>query len=111
MAVAAVKFRRGKWVLDYRDSTKKRIVRVYPNRKEAEEARAHLTLKGPVFNPAKSVETIAEYGARWLDVRKGEAKLSTWTSYEYAFRVHIKDQLGHMPLGKLERGAVRLFVS
>jgi integrase len=76
------------------------------------DARAFLaTVKADILRrtyraPRKVTETLAEYGARWVETRPG-IKDSTRHQYEIDFRRHIEPYLGDRLLDRIEPEAVR----
>lgn len=76
------------------------------------DARAFLaTVKADILRrtyraPRTVSETLAEYGARWIETRPG-IKDSTRHQYEIDFRRHIEPYLGDRVLDRIEPEAVR----
>jgi len=46
-------------------------------------------------------QTLGQYAAHWLDVKRNEIKASTWTRYEALLRVHVLPALGKLALEKI----------
>ena len=76
------------------------------------DARAFLaTVKADLLRrtyraPRKVIETLADYGVRWVETRPG-IKASTRHQYEIDFRRHIELYLGERILDRIEPEAVR----
>jgi hypothetical protein len=103
---------RGSWVVDYRDPNGKRHIEAVESRdagnvKLGEIANA---IRSKTYDPGRAKTPLQEYAVEWLQSRRAEISRSTFTSYEYALRVHILPDLGRYELGRLTRPQVRLFL-
>ena len=74
--MACVKKRRGKWVVDYRDSDGRRHWETKDDKKAAQDRLAEI-LKGQDLTPAVDTRTFEQYGNWWLEnCAKGSIKAS-----------------------------------
>ena len=110
--MACVRKYRGSWVVDYRDADGKRHIEAVEsqdvgNEKLGEIAKA---LRSKTYDPGRAKTPLQDYAVEWLQSRRAEVSRSTFTSYEYALRVHILPDLGRYELGRLARPQVRLFL-
>jgi len=110
--MACVRMYRGSWVVDYRDAAGRRHIESVDSRdagnvKLGEIAKA---LRSKTYDPGRAKASLQEYAIDWLQSRRAEVSRSTFTSYEYALRVHILPDLGRYELGRLTRPQVRLFM-
>lgn len=88
--MACIRQRRGKYVLDYYDTTGRRRWRTFPlteeGKKQAESAKARL--QGDTAAVADM--TFGEYARTWLDTIKHRVSEQTLSRYEITWRVHMK---------------------
>jgi integrase len=99
--------------MDYRDADGKRKIETVTSKEDGNEKLAEINraLRQGTFDPGRAKQKIKDYAVEWLESRKSEIKASTFTSYEYALRVHILPALGKTEIGNLTRTAVRIFLS
>jgi len=104
---------RGSWVIDYRDQSGRRIIKKVESKSDGDDQLADVrqSIKNQSYDPTKAETPLEDYGKAWLEIKQDEIKPSTLTSYEYVLRVHILPALGKVQLGKLSRGAVKIFLS
>ncbi len=92
---------------------RRRITRVVNGRKiEAEKLRASITLElehGTYIEPSK--ETLAEYLDHWLKTYAINKAPSTYNGYKRIVEKHLKPQIGHIPLLKLQPMQVQEYYS
>src|SRR5262249_36656425 len=106
----AISKRRGRWVLDYRDTSgTRKWVTIDGNRKDAEREMAKLTLAGK--KPLNRRVTVKEQAATWLDAEtKERLKSSTYHEYKAAFDNHIIPFIGEVKFYRLDRQDVIRFI-
>src|SRR5262245_45838607 len=111
--MACVRKWRGVWVTDYRDETGRRRIEKAASRDEAHDRLAEIrrAMRNGTYDPARAEALLRDFAVQWLKMRQAELKPSTLASYEYALRVHVLPELGNIPLGRLTRSSVRLFLS
>ena len=51
--------------------------------------------------PIAEKQTLGQYSAHWLEMKRNEIKASTWTRYEALLRVHVLPTLGNLALEKI----------
>jgi hypothetical protein len=84
--MACIKKRRGKWVVDYRDSQGRRHWETKEDKKSAQDRLSEI-LKGQDTIAVAENRTFKEYGEWWLDnCAKGAIKASTYQEYEAVLR-------------------------
>jgi integrase len=110
--MACVRMYRGSWVVDYRDADGKRHIEAVESRDAGNEKLGEIAkaLRSKTYDPGRAKTPLQEYAVEWLQSRRAEVSRSTFTSYEYALRVHVLPTLGKYELGKLTRPVVRLFL-
>ncbi|RJQ32950.1 MAG: hypothetical protein C4589_00085 [Peptococcaceae bacterium] len=84
----------------------KQISKYFKKREEAKDwlAKAvHEQATGRFVDPDKI--TVGQWLDRWLnDYKKTKLRSTTWENYETMARVHIKPEIGYIPLQKLQAG-------
>ena len=87
--MACIKKRRGKWVVDYRDTEgRRRWVTIEGNRDDAEQAMAKIINGGK--RPLDRKATFQEWADQWLKIEaKARLKRSTYLEYESALDNHL----------------------
>jgi len=111
--VACVRRRRGKWVLDYRDSLGVRRWRSFDTKREAEDAQGDAVRDSrqastPSVNPEITVEA---YSARWLEMIAPTLKPRSLEGYKEKLRNYIRPSLGPVRVRRLQRGRIKAFLS
>jgi len=100
--MGCIRKRRGRWVLDTRDETGRRIWKTFHTRREADKELARLINGGKVIADHKA--TVEQRAEQWLTTEaKARLKTSTYAEYKRAFRTHINPRLGAIPFPKLTR--------
>jgi hypothetical protein len=89
--MACIRKRRGKWVVDYRDSAGIRRWVTCETRRDAEviyDEKRRESRQGtqPVVNPDITIEN---YSKRWLAIVQATVKQATYESYGNMMRLHI----------------------
>jgi len=109
--MACIKKRRGKWVVDYRDTSGKRHwVTVDGNRDDAEQMMARIL--GASKKPVNRKATFKEWAEGWLKTEaKGRLKKSTYLEYEAAFDNHLNPYFGKKRFHKISRQDVLNFIT
>src|SRR5262245_3632097 len=108
--MACVKKRRGKWVVDYRDSQGRRHWETKDSKKAAQDRLSEI-LKGKDLEIADN-RTFEEYGAWWLEnCARGSIKASTYDEYESVLRKHVYPLLGSMPFVEVRRPMIRELIA
>ena len=107
--MACIRKRRGKWVVDYRDSAGIRRWITCETRRDAEsilDERRRESRQGtrPVVDPDISVE---DYSKRWLGIVQATVKQATYDSYSNMLRLHVLPAFGSVKLRQLQRGRIR----
>jgi integrase len=107
--MACIKKRRGKWVVDWRDSQGRRHWETKPDKIKAQDRLAEILKSQGLPQPAVTDErTFKEYGDWWLEnVAKGSVKESTYLEYESALRKHVYPVLSSVPFADVKRPAIR----
>jgi len=107
--MACVRKYRGELVIDYRDADGRRHIERVSSKSEGLETLAEITkaLRQGTFDPSRAKTLFKDYAAMWLQSRRSEITQSTFTSYEYALRVHVLPAFGDSEIGKIARAQVR----
>jgi len=105
--MACVRKRRGRWVVDFRDSAGYRRWESFRTREEAQDRLADVIPESrqqvrPAVDPNM---TVKDYGERWLTGLV--VKPRTRESYEKTLRLHIFPVLGEVRVRKLQRAAIK----
>src|SRR6266496_4761689 len=110
--MACVRKYRGSWVVDYRDANGKRHIEAVESQDAGNEKLGEIAkaLRSKTYDPGRAKTPLKIYAVEWLQSKRAELSRSTFTSYEYALRVHILPALAEYELGKLTRPMVRLFL-
>ncbi len=108
--MACIKKRRGKWVVDYRDTEKvRRWLTVDGGREEAELELARIVGTGK--KPVNRKASFSEWADKWLNGEaKGRLKHSTFLEYEAAFDNHLNPYFGNRRFNKVSRSDVLGFI-
>jgi integrase len=111
--VACIRKRRGKWVVDYRDSAGIRRWVTCGTRREAEDVyddkhRETRQATRPVVDPDI---TVAAYAERWLGLVAASAKPRTLTMYRGYLRRHLLPVFGTTKVRRLPKGRIRGFLA
>src|SRR5215813_7661953 len=108
--MACVKKRRGKWVVDYRDSQGRRHWETKDDKRAAQDRLSEI-LKGKDLDIADN-RTFEEYGNWWLEnCAKGQVKASTYDEYESVLRKHVYPLLGSTPFVEVRRPMIRELIA
>jgi excisionase family DNA binding protein len=95
---------RDTWVVDYRDSSGKRIRLTAATRQEAEHLLADKIKEGQEARPLAGElyhVTLSDYVARWSDRVKGEIEEKTWLSSWQNLTHHVLPALGHLKVREI----------
>lgn len=110
--MACVRRRRGRWVVDYRDTSGQRRWVTCSTKREAEKVLAEKLREAG--QPTKAVVdlniTVSEYAARWLSLLENNVKPRTLRSYEENLRIHLLPLFGRTKLRLLARGRIKSFL-
>jgi integrase len=109
--MACIKKRRGKWVVDYRDSDGRRHWETKLSKKTAQDRPAQILSSD---QPEQPIETpsFQEYGDWWLEnVAKGAVKASTLQEYTSALEKHVYPSLGTVRFIEVKRPMVRELIA
>ncbi len=105
--MACIKKRRGKWVVDYRNSSGQRRWETKLDKKAA-QVRLSEILKGENIEQPIETRSFKEYGGWWLEnVAKGSIKESTYQEYEAVLRNHIYPTFGDRAFLDVKRADIR----
>jgi integrase len=109
--MACVKKRRGKWIVDYRDSQGRRHWETKADKRAAHDRLAEI-LKTQDPTQAVDTRTFKEYGDWWLEnCAKGAIKASTYQEYEAVLRKHVYPVLGSIPFVEVRRPEIRELIA
>ena len=113
IAMACIRKRRGRWVLDYRDKSGVRRWETYPTREEAEDRLAKVIpdVRARTTPVLDSNISLAEYARHWLEVVRGSLKHSTHQLYRQILEGHILPEFGAAKVRKLRRGPLKTFLA
>jgi len=110
--MACVRRRRGRWVVDYRDTSGQRRWVTCSTKREAEKVLAEKLREAG--QPTKAVVemniTVADYAVRWLSLLENNVKPRTLRSYEENLRIHLLPLFGGAKLRLLARGRIKSFL-
>src|SRR5262245_1133052 len=107
--MACVRKRRGKYVVDYRDSADIRRWVTCETRRDAEailDEKRRESRQGtrPVVDPDIN---IADYSKRWLSMVRATIKRATYECYDNTLRLHILPVFGTTKVRQVQRGRIR----
>ena len=107
--MACVRKRRGKWVVDYRDSAGIRRWVTCETKREAENVRDDKRRESrqgarPVVDPDITVQT---YSERWLLLIKATVKAATYFSYNNMLRLHVLPVFEATKVRQVQRGRIK----
>ena len=109
--MACIKKRRGKWVVDYRDSQGKRHWETKTNKTAAQDRLAEI-ISGDQPEQPLETRTFKEYGEWWLEnVAKGAIKESTYQEYGNALKNHVYPTLGAVRFIEVRRAMIRELIA
>ena len=109
--MACIKRRRGKWVVDWRDSKGRRHWETRPNKKAAQNRLAEI-LQGTEPEQPIETRTFEEYGNWWLEnCARGSIKASTYQEYEAVLRKHAYPVLGSTAFLEVKRPQIRELIA
>lgn len=111
--MACIRKRRGKLVVDYRDSAGIRRWVTCRTRREAEDVlteKLHES-RQPTRPVADSNITLAAYAARWLGLISASVKLRTLETYQSTLRLHLLPVFGGVRVRQLHKGRVKAFLA
>src|SRR5262249_39436720 len=109
--MACIRKRRGKWVIDYRDTMgKRRWVTVEGNREAAEAELTKIISNGK--QPLITKRTFKECAEDWLKTyAKPNLKESTYQEYEAVLRNHVYPVFGQRPFSKVSREVIKTLIA
>lgn len=67
--------------------------------------------KGEYIDPKKLRTTVADLAGPWLETKRVTKKPSTYQTYVSRWRVHVGPRWGRVPVGKVTRDAVQIWVN
>jgi len=107
--MACIRKRRGKWVLDYRDSSGIRRWKTCRTKQEAEDFLAQeLPRSRQWTRPAVSPNILfRDYVTRWQGLIANTIKPRSMTSYMQNIRLHLMPLLGETPVRRLHKGQIK----
>jgi integrase len=109
--MACIKKRRGKWVVDWRDTEGRRHWETKDDKKAAQDRLAEI-LKPQNPEQAPDTRTFKEYGEWWLEnVAKGAIKASTYQEYEAVLKNHVYPALGSTLFVDVKRPQIRELIA
>jgi len=109
--MACVKKRRGKWVIDYRDTDgKRRWETVVGNRDDAELRMSEIIGGGK--KPVNRKATFKQWAENWIETEaRARMKNSTYLEYKAALENHLYPFFGSMRFFKMRREHVIKFIT
>ena len=107
--MACIRKRRGKYVVDYRDSTGLRRWVTCETRDQADGVLADKIKESRQAAPAIADKTVTvkTYGEQWLTGLEGQVRPRTLAGYRDIFNRYIEPKLGALKLLKLHRGTIK----
>src|SRR5262245_55632326 len=107
--MACIRKRRGKYVVDYRDSAGTRRWVTCDTRRQAQDVLSEkLRESRQVSRPAVDPDvTVAAYLERWETLIRSSIKSRTLTDYRATFRLHLTPALGQTKIRHLHRGRIK----
>ncbi len=106
--MACIKKRRGKWVVDWRDTQGRRHWETKPDKEMAKKRLAEIIQAENAPPTQAETRTFREYGDWWLEnVAKGSIKESTYQEYEAVLRNHVYPTLGDKLFLDVRRADIR----
>jgi hypothetical protein len=88
--MACIKKRRGKWVVDWRDSAGRRHWETQPDREKAKERLSEILNPSEESEAPVETRTFQQYAEWWLEnCAKGAIKASTFEEYQSVLRKHV----------------------
>jgi integrase len=109
--MACIKKRRGKWVVDWRDSKGRRHWETKPDKKAAQDRLAEILSADQPEQPLET-RTFEEYGNWWLEkVAKGSIKTSTYQEYGSVLKKHVDPFLGAVQFTEVRRPMIRELIA
>jgi len=111
--MACIRYRRHRWVLDYRDATGRRRWESYRTREQAENALARIipASRQPRAAQADPSITLRDYGERWLTMIVGTLKPRSLENYRSAVKNHLAPALGTLRLRRLSRAQIKALLT
>jgi integrase len=110
--MACIKKRRGKWVVDYRDTQGQRKWETKPNKKAAQERLAEILQSQGLTPLIADDRTVKAYGDWWLEnIAKGSIKESTYQEYDAVLKNHVYPTLGAHQFSKVSRAMIRELIA
>ncbi len=111
--MACIRKRRGKFIVDYRDSAGVRRWITCDSRRAAEEALAALVRERRQAGRAEIDPNVGfmEYAERWLKLLAPSVKPRTLKSYHDTLRLHIAPVFGSTRLRQIHKSGVRSFLA
>jgi len=109
--MACISKRRGKWVVDWRDTSGKRHRDTVEGNRDDAKRRLSEVLKdeGQV---TETKQTFQEHGEEWLSTyARTHLKDSTYREYKAVFKNHLVPAFGPLPFPKITRKAVKNLIA
>ena len=109
--MACISKRRGRWVVDYRDTSGKRYRETIDGNRDDAKQRLSEVLKdeGQV---TETKQTFKDYGVEWLNTyARTHLKESTFREYEAVFNNHLVPAFGSLAFTKIKRAAVKKLIA
>ena len=111
--MACLRYRRGKWTVDYRDALGKRRWMTCRNREDAEKSLSEVISdrEQPLLTNMDPDLTLLDYSRQWEKVVETSLEKKTLRSYEQILRLHLIPTFGSIPIRKLHRNAIKILLS
>ncbi len=109
--MACIRKRRGKWVIDYRDTNGKRCWETVEGNREDAELRMSEIIGGGK-KPVNRRATFKQWAEHWLETEaKARLKNSTYLEYKAALENHLYPFFGSKRFFKVRREDVKMFIA
>jgi len=110
--MACIKKRRGKWVVDWRDSAGRRHWETQPDREKAKERLSEILNPSEESEAPVETRTFQQYAEWWLEnCAKGAIKASTFEEYQSVLRKHVYPALGQIQFTEVKRPQIRELIT
>lgn len=108
--MACVKYRRNRWIVDFRDQDGKRRWESFEDKQAAYDALAKRIkeLKQGTYRAPSELPTVADVAARWLATKEGH-RVSSYAQWQVHLDLHIVPSLGTVRVDQLRIGDVDRF--
>jgi integrase len=111
--MACLRFRRAKWVVDYRSADGKRRWQTCSSREEAERLLSEKIVEReePIQTDLDLNMTVLEYSQRWYRVITTTLEAKTLRGYEQDLRLYIRPAFGSRPVRTLTKSRIVAYLA